>query len=108
MLEIDVGSRNVIENKRNGDVLSCYLSDILGNPAPVLTENAHLGATKSTFSVRFSRQCAALAMPRCESQNLPDARRCGGRTGCLPGWQGDASQGEEQSPGKRVISFRCS
>ena len=68
MLEIDVGSRNVIENTRNSDILSCYLSDILGNTAPVLTENAHLGATKITFSMRFSRQCTALAMPRFESQ----------------------------------------
>jgi hypothetical protein len=49
MLEIDVGSGNVIENKRNNDIMSCYLSDILGNSEPVLAENAHLGATKSTF-----------------------------------------------------------
>ena len=68
MLKNDVGSRNVIENKGNCDILSCYLSDILGNTAPVLTENAHLGATKITFSMRFSRQCTALAMPRFESQ----------------------------------------
>ena len=75
MLKIDVGSRKVIENTRNDDILSCDLSDILGNSAPVLTENAHLGATKITFSMRFNRQCTALAMPRCEPQNLPDARR---------------------------------
>jgi len=75
MLENDVGSRNVIENKRNDDILSCYLSDILGNSAPVLTKNAHFSATKITFSMRFNRQCTALAMPRLEAQNLPDARR---------------------------------
>jgi hypothetical protein len=75
MLENDVGSRNVIENKRNDDILSCYLSDILGNSAAVLTENAHLGATKVTFSMRFNGKCRALAMPRLESQNLPDPRR---------------------------------
>jgi hypothetical protein len=72
MLEIDVGSRKVIENTRNKDVLSGDSADILGNSAPVLTENAHLGATKITFSMRFNRQCTALAMPRCESQNLTD------------------------------------
>jgi hypothetical protein len=49
MLEIDAGSGNVIENKRNDDILSCYLSDILGNSEPVLTEIAPLGATKITF-----------------------------------------------------------
>jgi hypothetical protein len=75
MLEIDVGSRNVVENKRNNDILSCYSSDILGNSEPVLTEYAHLGGTKITFSMRFNRRCTALAMPRCEPQNLPDARR---------------------------------
>ena len=68
MLKIDVGSGNVVENKRNDDILSCYLSDILGNSEPVLMENAHLGATKITFSMRFDRQCTALATPRCESQ----------------------------------------
>jgi hypothetical protein len=68
MLEIDVGSGNVIENKRNDDILSCYLSDFLGNSEPVLTQNAHLGAKKITFSIRFNRQCTALATPRCESQ----------------------------------------
>ena len=75
MLKIDVGSRKVIENTGNGHILSCDLSDILGNSAPVLTEYAHLGATKVTFSMRFNRQCTALAMPRCEPQNLTDARR---------------------------------
>ena len=75
MLEIDVGSGNVIENTRNYDILSRDLTDILGNSAPVLTENAHLGVTKITFSMRFNRQCTALAMPRCEPQNLTDARR---------------------------------
>jgi hypothetical protein len=75
MLEIDVGSGNVIENKKNDDILSCYLSDILGNSEPVLMENAPLGATKITFAMRFNRQCTALAMPRRESQNLTDARR---------------------------------
>jgi len=49
MLNIDVGSRNVVENTRNGDILSGDLSDILGNSAPVLTENANLGATRITF-----------------------------------------------------------
>jgi len=73
MLEIDVGSRKVIENKGNEDMLSCHQADILGNSAPVLTENSHLGAIKITFSMRFNCQCAALAMPRCEPQNLPDA-----------------------------------
>ena len=68
MLEIDVGSRNVIENKRNDDILSCNLADILGNSAPVLTQNARLGATKVTFSMRFGRQCTATAMPRFEPQ----------------------------------------
>jgi hypothetical protein len=68
MLENVVGSRNVIENKRSDDILSFYLSDILGNSAPVLTEIAPLGATKITFSMRFNHQCTALAMPRCESQ----------------------------------------
>jgi len=75
LLDIDVGSRNVIENTRNSDILSCDLADILGNSAPILTENAHLGATKVTFSMRFHRQCTALAMPRCEPPILPDARR---------------------------------
>jgi hypothetical protein len=75
MLEIDVGSRKIIENTRNYDILSCDVSDILGNSTPVLTENSHLGATKSTLPMRFNRQCAALAMPRCESQNLTNARR---------------------------------
>ena len=75
MLEIDVGSRNVIENKRNDDILSISLTDILGNLAPVLTENAHLGAIKITFSMRFNHQCTVLATPRCEPQKLPDARR---------------------------------
>jgi hypothetical protein len=75
LLEIDVGSGNVIENKRNYDILSCYLSDISGNSEPVLTENAHLGATKITFSMRFNRQCTAVATPRREPQNLTDARR---------------------------------
>ena len=73
MLEMDVGSRNVIENTRDNDILSCYCSDILGNSAPILTKNTRLGATKITFSMRFNHQCTALAMPRCESQNLPDA-----------------------------------
>ena len=59
MLKIDVGSRNVIENKRNDDIMSCYLSDILGNSEPILTENAHFGATKSTFSTRSNRQGSA-------------------------------------------------
>ena len=68
MLEIDVGSRNVIENTRNGDILSCHSSDILGNSTPVLTRNARLGAIKITFSMRFNRQCTALAMPRFEPQ----------------------------------------
>ena len=49
MLEIDVGSRKVIENTRNDDILSCDSADILGNSAPVLTENAHLGAIKVTL-----------------------------------------------------------
>jgi len=75
MLKIDVGSGNVIENTRNYDILSRDLTDILGNSAPVLTENAHLGATRITFSMRFNRQCTALAMPRCEPQDLPDARQ---------------------------------
>jgi hypothetical protein len=75
MLKIDVGSRNVIENKRNDDILSCYLSDILCNSKLVLTEYAHFPATKCTFSMRFGRQCTALAMPRFEPQDLPDARR---------------------------------
>jgi len=75
MLKIDVGSRKVIENTGNGHILSCDLSDILGNSAPVLTEYAHLGATKVTFAMRFNRQCAALAMPRCEPQNLTDVRQ---------------------------------
>jgi hypothetical protein len=74
MLNIDVGSRKVIENKRNDDIVSCDSADILGNSVPVLPENAHLGWTRITFSMRFGRQCTALAMPRCESQNLPDAR----------------------------------
>jgi hypothetical protein len=68
MLKIDVGSRNVIENKRNDDILSCYLSDILCNSKLVLMENAHFPATKCTFSMRFSRQCIALTMPRFEPQ----------------------------------------
>ena len=75
MLGFDVGSRNVIENTRNNGILSCVSADILGNSAPVSTENAHLGAIKITFSMRFGRQCTALAMPRCEPQNLRDARR---------------------------------
>ena len=75
MLDIDVGSRKVIENTRNDDILSCDSADILGNSAPVWTENVHLGATKITFAMRFNRQCTALAMPRHESQNLTDARR---------------------------------
>jgi len=75
MLEMDVGSRNVIENTGNDDILSCDSADILGNSALVFTENARLGATKITFSMRFNRQCTALAMPRLEPQNLPDARR---------------------------------
>jgi len=49
MLNIDVGSRKVIENTRNDDILSCDSADILGNSAPVLTENAHSGATKITL-----------------------------------------------------------
>jgi hypothetical protein len=68
LLEIDVGSGNVIENKRNDDILSCHLSDILGKSTPILMENSHLGATKITFSIRSNRQCTALAMPRRESQ----------------------------------------
>jgi hypothetical protein len=75
LLEIDVRSRKVIENTGNKDILSCDLSDILGNSTPVLTENAHSCATKITFSMRFNRQCTALAMPRCESHTPPDARR---------------------------------
>jgi hypothetical protein len=75
MLNIDVGSRKVIENTRHYDILSCDSTDILGNSARVLTENAHLGATKNAFSMRFNRQCTVLAMPRCERQNLTDARR---------------------------------
>jgi hypothetical protein len=70
MLRIDVGSRNVIENKRNDDILSCYLSDILCNSELVLTENANFGATKVTFSMRFTRQCTALTMPGWESQSI--------------------------------------
>jgi hypothetical protein len=35
MLDINVGSRNVIENKGNYDILSCSLSDILGNSEPI-------------------------------------------------------------------------
>jgi hypothetical protein len=73
MLKIDVGSRNVIENKRNDDILSCYLSDILCNSKLVLTENAHLGAIKVTFSMLPNRQCTALAMPRRE----PPGQRLG-------------------------------
>ena len=57
MLRIDVGSRKVVENTGNGDILSCHPADILGNSTPVLTENAHLGATKITFSTQFNRQC---------------------------------------------------
>jgi hypothetical protein len=72
MLKIDVGSRNVIENKGNDDILSCYLSDILGNSKLVLTEYAHFPTTKCTFSMRFGRQCTALATPRFEPQNLPE------------------------------------
>jgi hypothetical protein len=75
MSKIDVGSGNVVENKRNSDILSCQLSDILDNSEPVLTENAHFAATKCTFSMRFNRQCTALAMPRFEPQDLPEARR---------------------------------
>jgi len=75
MLEIDVGSRKVIENTRNDDILSSDLTDILGNSAPVLTEIAQLGATKVTFSMRFNRQCTVLATPRCEPQNISDAPR---------------------------------
>jgi len=75
MLEIDVGSRNVIENTRNTDILSRYPADILGSSKAVLTENAHLGATRVTFSMRFGHQCTALAMPRCEPQDLPDGWR---------------------------------
>ena len=68
MLEIDVGSRNVIENTRKDDILSCYLSDILGSSELVLTEYAPFGATKVTFSMLPNRQCTALAMPRFEPQ----------------------------------------
>jgi hypothetical protein len=68
MLANDVGSRNVIENKGNYDILSCYLSDILGNSEPDLTEIAHFGATKSVFWMRFNRQCAARVVPRLEPQ----------------------------------------
>ena len=72
MLKIDVGSGNVIENKGNYDILSCYQSDILGNSEPDLAEIAHSGATKCTFSMRFNRQCTAPATPRFEPQNLPE------------------------------------
>ena len=75
MLGNDVGSRNVVENKGNNDILSCYRSDILGNLKPILTENAHFGATKITFSMGFGRQCRAFAMPRFEPPDLPDTRR---------------------------------
>jgi len=79
MLEIDVGSRNVIENTRNDDILSCHSADILGNSASILAQNARLGATKVTFSMRFNRQCTALATPRLEPLFLPDARRTNSR-----------------------------
>jgi len=72
MLKIDVRSRNVIENKRNDDILSCYVSDILGKSELVFTENAYFGAIKCTFSMRPNRQCTALANPRCESQSIPE------------------------------------
>ena len=67
MLDNDVGSRKVIENTRNDDILSCDSADILGNSAPVLTENARLGAIKITFSMRSGHQSTVVAMPRCES-----------------------------------------
>jgi hypothetical protein len=75
MLEIDVGSRNVIENTRNNDILSRYPADILGSSVPIPMEYANFGATKVTFSMRFGRQCTALAMPRCEPQDIPDVPR---------------------------------
>jgi hypothetical protein len=75
MLKNDVGSRKVIENKRNKDILSSDLSDILGNSERFLTEIAHLGVKKVTFAMRFGPQCTVLATPRCEPENLPDARR---------------------------------
>jgi hypothetical protein len=75
MLEIDVGSRNVIENTRNKDILSCYPTDILGRSEQFMTENSRLGVATVAFSMRSNRQCRLLAMPRCEPQNLPDARR---------------------------------
>jgi hypothetical protein len=73
MLKNDVRSRNVIENKGNRDILSCYLSDILGSSELVLTEYAPFGATKVTFSMLPNRQCTALAMPRRE----PPGQRLG-------------------------------
>jgi hypothetical protein len=74
MLEIDVGSRKVVENTRKDDILSCDSTDILGNSTRVLTKNTHLGAIKVTFSMRYGRQCTVLAMPRCEPPSLPDPR----------------------------------
>jgi len=75
MLKNDIGSGNVIENTRNRDILSCDPTDILGRSDTFLQEITRLGVTKVEFSMRTTRQCTGLAMPRCEPRNLPDARR---------------------------------
>jgi len=86
MLGIDVGSGNVIENKRNDDIMSCYLSDILGNSESILTEYAQIGATIITFLVRFNRQCIALAMPRCWGKEMQLLRMMENWAGTANSW----------------------
>ena len=49
MLEIDIGSGNVIENTRNADILSCYPTDILDYSEQFLMEITHLGVLRSRF-----------------------------------------------------------